>query len=237
MKILEKYCDKIIDPELTRHFEDYMEKIREGKSNRDLVLKEAKDVLNGILDEFRSKEKDIGKGLVETFTETRAAMTTVGKCPKCDGLLVIKRGKFGRFVACDKYPDCDATFKLPATGMAQVTNNVCKECSYPMIKMIRKGKRPQEVCINPDCPAKSFEKDMSGEPCPRCEEGKLIMRKSVYGVFFACDRFPKCRYIYNAKWQKKEGDSASKKKAVKKKATKKKTTKKKATKKKSAKKK
>lgn len=198
IKILEEHCERIVDVELTRKFEEYMEQIREGKIHETEVLKEARKVLDQILDDFKKKEEEIGEVLKKTFTETRAAMTTVGKCPKCEGHLVIKRSKFGRFIACDRYPDCDATFKLPATGMVQVTKNTCPECGYPMVKMIRKGKRPQEVCINPDCPSKDISEDLTGKPCPKCEKGKLILRKSVYGKFFACDQFPKCRYIKKA---------------------------------------
>jgi len=224
MGVLEKYCPQIIDAELTRHFEEDMEHIRAGKTDKDAVLKEAKQVLVEFLDEFKAKEVEIGEGLKETFTETRAAMTTVGKCMKCgEGMLILRRSKYGRFIACDKYPDCETTFKLPASGLVQVTKSVCPDCSFPMVKMIRKGKRPQEVCINLDCPAKTVEEDASGEPCPKCEKGKLILRKSVYGRFFACDQFPKCRFI-------KRGKSAGVKQASAKKAVKK-TTKKKSAKK------
>ncbi|MBW3018936.1 topoisomerase DNA-binding C4 zinc finger domain-containing protein, partial [Candidatus Woesearchaeota archaeon] len=37
---------------------------------------------------------------------------------------------------------------------------------------------------------------LSGKPCPKCGKGKLVLRKSVYGQFFACDQFPKCRYVH-----------------------------------------
>lgn len=35
----------------------------------------------------------------------------------------------------------------------------------------------------------------TGEDCPECREGKLIMREGKYGTFVACGRYPKCRYI------------------------------------------
>lgn len=215
MGVLEKYCPQIVDAELTRHFEEDMERIRAGETKQDVVLREAKDVLLEFLNEFKAKEDEIGEGLKETFTETRAAMTTVGKCMKCkEGMLIVRRSKYGRFIACDKYPDCETTFKLPASGLVQVTANTCPECSYPMIKMIRKGKRPQEVCINLECPAKKVEEDVAGEQCPKCEKGKLIQRKSVYGSFFACDQFPKCRFIKRGKaGVKKAAKSAAKSKS------------------------
>lgn len=196
MTILEKYCPKIIDEELTRHFEMEMEKIREDKVKPQTVLNHAKDVLKEILHEFKHKEKEIGQELKKTLTETKTAMITVGSCPNCKkGMLQIRRGKFGRFIACDKYPVCKHTYKLPVAGLVEVLTKICEKCSFPMIKMIRKGKRPQEVCINTACPLKKPSKEFKEHPCHKCKEGTIVLRTSVYGSFAACNKFPKCRFI------------------------------------------
>ncbi len=197
--ILEKHAPKIIDEELTRHFELDMESIRERVKKKEQVLDEAKHVLLEILGDFKKKEKAVGEELRSTFTETRAAMTTLGPCLVCKkGMIVLKKGKFGRFAACNTYPACTATFKLPATGLVEVTKETCTHCNYPMILMIRKAKRPQQVCINPDCPNKKIPFE-AGRKCPKCNEGELVLRKSVYGQFAACNKFPKCHYIEKRK--------------------------------------
>lgn len=209
--VLEKHSPKILDEELTRHFELDMESIREGKKHRDQILEEAKHVLTDLLSEFKSKEKEVGEELKKTFTETRAAMTTVGHCPVCkDGMLTLRTGKFGRFIACNKYPECKTTFKLPASGLVEVTPNICQHCKFPVVKMIRKAKRPQEVCINVDCPSKAVP-DVGEKPCKKCNEGKMILRKSIYGGFLACNRFPKCRNIERIVVPGKEGEVKVKK--------------------------
>jgi len=223
--ILEKYVPKIVDEALTRHFEEDMEEIRARKLKKDKVLKEAKSVVTDICKEFKKKEKDIGEGLKKTFTETRAAMQTVGKCHACDGTLVIKKGKFGLFVACDKYPECKATFKLPSGCLIKVTEKECEHCKHPMVKAIRKGKKPQEVCINPECPAKKVEvKIEEGRKCSKCGKGEMVLRKSVYGAFMACNKYPKCRNtesidsdgnIVKKKTKKKKKKKKAKKKAKK----------------------
>ncbi len=220
--VLEKYCPKIVDEKLTRKFEEDMELIREKKKKKEQILKEAKKVLIDILKEFKSKQKEIGEGLKTTFTETRDAMTTVGKCPTCgDGRLSIRKGKFGRFIACDKYPDCKTTFKLPMSGRIDVSDKICEQCKHPIVKIIRKAKRPQEVCINPNCPSKKVEIEVAPKKCPKCKEGDMVVRKSVYGAFLACNRYPKCRTI-----EKLDQDGSGSKKKKKKKAKKKKTKKK-----------
>jgi len=199
-EVLEKNCPKIIDEALTRHFEQDMEEIREKKKKKEDVILEAKEILTKILKEFKTREKKIGEGLKEKFTETKALLTTVGKCLKCDeGDLILRKGKYGRFIACDKYPECKTIFKLPAAGLIEVTNKICEHCKHPVIKVIRQRRKPQEVCINTDCPSKNATVTVKKTKCPKCEKGKLILRKSLYGAFIACDAFPKCRYTEKIK--------------------------------------
>jgi len=233
INLLEKYVPKIVDHDLTQGFEDSMELIRQKKAKREDVLTEARKVVKGILKEFKDQEKEIGEGLKKTFTETRAALTTVGECHKCeDGKLIIRRGKFGRFIACDNHPDCLTTFSLPKNGLVEISANLCETCTFPVVKVIRKGKRPQEACINPDCPSKDVDKvEGEGATCEKCGKGTMIIRKSIYGAFLACDKYPKCKTI---KKIPKEGEEEKtyKKKTTKKKVTKNKTTKKEVTKKK-----
>ena len=196
VETLEKYIPKILDEELTRHFEDEMEEVREKKKQEDAVLEEAREVLTKILTEFKEKEKDIGKGLISANKESEEKANTVGKCPNCEtGNLTIKRGKFGKFIACSNYPDCKTTFNLPKSGLVKVTENLCKECGHPVILIIRKAKKPQEVCINSECPSKKVDESKFKErKCPKCKEGDLVLRKSIYGAFIACNKYPKCRY-------------------------------------------
>ncbi|MBI4141041.1 DNA topoisomerase I [Candidatus Woesearchaeota archaeon] len=196
IQVLEKHCPRILDEELTRHFEIEMEEIRAGKSKPVTVLAHAKEILKEILHEFKHKEKTIGNELKKTLTETKTAMITVGSCPNCKkGMLQIRRGKFGRFIACERYPDCKHTYKLPVAGLVEVLTKTCEKCHFPMIKMIRKAKRPQEVCINTACPLKKPSKEFKEHPCHKCKEGTIILRTSVYGSFAACNKFPKCRFI------------------------------------------
>lgn len=195
VETLLKYIPEIMDEELTRHFEEEMEEIREKKRNEEEILAEARAVLTKVLETFRSKEKIIGEELSAANREYIKKTTTIGKCPKCKiGELVLRRGKFGRFIACNRYPECETTFKLPAAGFIKVSDKVCPKCGDPIITITRKGKKPQEVCINPNCELKNAPADFKERPCPKCKEGTLVLRKSVYGSFIACNRYPKCRY-------------------------------------------
>jgi len=62
-----------------------------------------------------------------------------------------------------------------------------------------------ELCLNKDCPSKHLEGEAGKEAkdiakgiiekeCPKCKEGNIILRKSIYGAFLACSKYPKCKY-------------------------------------------
>ena len=71
----------------------------------------------------------------------------------------------------------------------------CPECNYPMVKLIKKGRKPQVVCLNKECPSKNVEgeKKEIEKKCPKCGS-ELVLRKSVYGHFIGCSNYPKCKY-------------------------------------------
>ncbi len=152
-QVLEKYIPDIIDVELTRQFEEEMEEIRKKKTTREKVLDKAKKVLNDILKKFDTKKKEVGKELSEANRTTINVANSVGKCPNCDeGMLIIRKGKYGRFIGCNKYPDCKTIFKVPPKGMLKPTDHLCDECGYPVVYIKEFKQKAREVCINPKCP-------------------------------------------------------------------------------------
>ncbi len=198
VQTLEKYCPSVLDEELTKHFEEEMDEIREHKKKNEEVLDEAKDVLTKILKKFKTHEKEIGSELLVAERESQEIANTVGKCQKCsDGTLMLRKGKFGRFIACDKYPDCKTTFKLPSNCLVKPSENICEVCKFPMLLIIKKGKQPQDLCINVECKTKQIpglEEDKTAKLCPKCGK-ELILRKSMYGAFYGCSGYPNCRTI------------------------------------------
>jgi len=78
-----------------------------------------------------------------------------GECPKCGGdLREIRSYRGKRFIGCSNYPDCKQTYPLPQNGKVIYEGDKCSECGAPLIKIIKKGKPPWELCPNPDCPSK-----------------------------------------------------------------------------------
>ena len=205
---LEKHVPEILDEALTRHFEDDMEKIREGKETGDKVLQEARSFLEKVLAKFRKQEQQIGAELLKAVQEAREEERTVGSCQACkEGTLRILRSKKTKkvFIGCDRYPACEATFPLPQNALVKPSEQQCGQCSYPMVMVIRKARRPQVLCINPGCASKKLEQEAEQQAakleagklekvCPKCGKD-LVLRRSFYGPFIGCSGYPACRHI------------------------------------------
>ena len=167
IETLEKYSPEIIDVNLTRHFEEDMEKIIEGKKKKEEIIEEAKQELTKIFKKFKENELKIGKALAEANVETQKESSTIGKCSKCGKDLRIMYSKKNKqyFISCEDYKVCKTTYSLPKYALPKPANKVCPECGYPLVKMIRKGKRPYEYCIFGECPAKKrwIEENMNSK--------------------------------------------------------------------------
>ncbi|MBU1201286.1 MAG: DNA topoisomerase I [Nanoarchaeota archaeon] len=195
IETLSNHIPKIIDEELTRQIEEEMQLIRENKSTKEKVLQDVKKVLKEVLENFKKEEKEIGEELVLAQKET-VEVESLGSCPNCDdGQLLIKRGKFGRFIACNKYPDCKTTYNIPNSGFIEASKNICPACKVPSVFVKFKGRKKQEMCINTNCPTKKSEnEEVEERSCPECKKGTLKLRTSMYGKFYGCSNYPKCKH-------------------------------------------
>lgn len=193
IETLGKYCPSVLDEKLTRRFEQEMEEIRENKKTTEQVISEAKKILTKILNEFKKKEEAIGKSLLAAKMEQQREEETIGVCPICkEGVLRIKKGKYGKFIACDNYPNCKTIFNIPKGAKVSPTSEQCPKCGFPIV-IIKQNKRSKKICLNPECPGKEQIKKTKRK-CPLCKKGNLVVKKSIYGPFLACDRYPKCKY-------------------------------------------
>ena len=156
VETLKKYCPDLLDEKLTRHFEEEMDMIQEGKKQEETVISEAKVVLNKIFKEFKEHEEKIGKALLKSHRNTEDQLNTLGPCPKCKATLKIMyspRTK-GKFVGCSGYPNCKNIYSLPRQGLIKPLDKPCPECNHPQVYVIRAGKRPWKLCINSKCKLK-----------------------------------------------------------------------------------
>ena len=115
--------------------------------------------------------------------------------------MVLKRGRFGAFLACSGYPECKTTRKIVMSkeGKAEAKPEVlldepCPKCGSKLaVKQGRFGEFT--ACSNyPKC--KYIKMKETGVPCPECGKGQIVERKSKRGkVFYGCDRYPDCGFV------------------------------------------
>ena len=132
-------------------------------------------------------------------------------CEKCGASMIIKTGRFGKFLACSNYPQCKNTKKILVNGegkleLAQdeVSSETCEKCGSPMI--IKTGRFGKFLaCSNyPQCKntkrigqsggtSEAAPPSLTGENCEKCGS-PLVYRKGRFGQFIACSNYPKCRF-------------------------------------------
>ena len=157
---LQEFFSDLINVEYTRDMEEDLDKVADGK----LVWNE---VLKNFYALFEPRVKN-----AFTDMEKKEPEKTGEVCPNCGNPLVIRKGKYGEFVACSNYPECKY-IKKEEKEVVEVMD--CPECSGKIIE--RKTKRGKVFygCNNyPKCKFASWDKPVDGK-CPDC--GKYLVEK------------------------------------------------------------
>ena len=215
IKALKEYAEKITSPEMTAELELDMDGIANGDLKKDKVVDISRKALKEIFGILGSKKSEIGKAIGEGIKEDEI----VGKCQRsaCGGNLLMRFSPKTKkkFISCSNYPKCDRSYSVPQNGLILTTEIPCKDCNFPVIKVIRKGKRPWDLCINPDCPAKlqntekqensetNGQEKKAAEIVGKCQaagcSGNLVVRFSPKRgqKFIGCSKYPKCKKTYS----------------------------------------
>jgi len=198
--VLVRHFPQIVDLKFTAKIENDLDAIAQNKKEWVPVVREFYDPF---LKNLKKKEKQVQK---KDIAETK----TRKKCPKCGKMLVVKLGRFGKFLACTGFPECKYTKPLgEEKALAKaVGGKKCEKCGKEMV--LRHGRfGPFLGCSGyPDCKnIKSIEKK-TGVTCPKCEKGDIIEKRSKKGrTFYACNQYPKCEF---ALWSKPTGKKCPK---------------------------
>ena len=121
-------------------------------------------------------------------------------CENCGRVMVLKRGRFGQFMACTGYPDCKTTRRLDQGKRVPdiPLDEKCPDCGRNLI--IRHGRYGEFTSCSgyPDC--KYVKQNFIGVKCPLCKEGELVEKRARKGnTFYGCARYPKCKFTSAAK--------------------------------------
>jgi DNA topoisomerase-1 len=116
-------------------------------------------------------------------------------CENCGRVMVLKRGRFGQFMACTGYPDCKTTRRLDQGKRVPdiPLDEPCPKCGRNL--MIRHGRYGEFTACSgyPDC--KFVKQNFIGVKCPDCKDGDLVEKKARKGnTFYGCSNYPMCKF-------------------------------------------
>ena len=193
---LSEFFAPFMDTAYTAKMEQSLDEIVEGNDSR-----------IGLLNDFYNQFEPLYEIALKDMKKTEPKKTGE-KCPKCGNDLVYKKSKFGEFIACLSFPDCNYVKPKEEKVVEVHEEEVCPKCGKPLVK--RKSKKGEFYACSgfPKCKyilgnednEKRVEEVYSDKKCPKC--GKLLLIKqgrNGHGDFLACSGFPKCRYIESIK--------------------------------------
>jgi len=199
-RLLSPVFDDILDVNYTRELEEELDKIEDGKNDYESALSSF----------YKKFEKDLKRAAKEMINLKEGVEPDPPvACDKCGSPMVIKAGKFGLFLACSAYPECENTRELetPEAGAegAEI-EEACENCGKPMA--MKRGRFGQFLACTgyPEC--KTTRKVIAtkqgltaakpdqilDEKCPKCESN-LVLKQGRYGEFTACSNYPACKYV------------------------------------------
>ena len=170
-KILTAHFPKIVDPRFTAQMEEQLDEIAQGKYEWIATLREFYPPFQDMLDKAWIN--------LEKVSMTKVSEET---CPKCGRPMVIKVGRFGKFLACSGYPTCKTTMPyMVKTGVS------CPQCGGELVERISKKKKVFYGCSKfPQCQFAVNRRPIA-QPCPDC--GNLLVQyRGDWAKCVACQR-------------------------------------------------
>jgi DNA topoisomerase-1 len=189
-KMLVEHLPKIMNVKFTALMEEDLDKIAAGDMDRDVLLKSFYTMFEKDLEKFRGSSK-----------AKQSEKTTID-CPECkQGKLLIRFGKAGSFLGCERYPDCGFTSNferdsegnivLTAAAGPELLEEKCPNCGKNLRRIVgRFG--PFIACSGyPEC--KYIHQETAKFPCP--VDGGAVIKRSWKGkIFWGCKNYPKCTF-------------------------------------------
>ncbi|MFA5359746.1 MAG: type I DNA topoisomerase [Patescibacteria group bacterium] len=210
--LLVEHFPKIVDYQFTAKLENDLDLIAEGEAKWQPIIKEFYEPFHANLE---NKYEVINKN--DIMPEEKSTEV----CDKCGAPMIIKTGRYGKFLACSAFPECKNIKSMPGAdknGNGQTDSEeikelkekykdeICEKCGSAMaIKVGKFG--PFLACTGyPKC--KNLKNigggnNGTGITCPVCGKGEVVQKRSKRGIFYACNQYPDCKTAF---WGKPTGE-------------------------------
>ena len=169
--IVSEYFKQIVDTDFTAEMEQKLDFIEEGKENWTEIVKEFFDPLKVAIEKA---EKEISKIIIEDKVSDVP-------CDKCGKMMVIKHGRFGDFLACPGYPECQNTKPIVHEIKAP-----CPLCGGKvLLKRSKKGTKFYGCSNYPECTFVSWH-EPSEQKCEKCGSIMVYKYNKTKGKYLEC---------------------------------------------------
>ncbi|MDP2737107.1 MAG: type I DNA topoisomerase [bacterium] len=210
--LLVEHFPNVVDFQFTAKLENDLDSIADGDVKWQPIIKEFYEPFHANLE---NKYEVINKN--DIMPEEKSTEV----CDKCGAPMIIKTGRYGKFLACSGFPECKNIKSMPGTDRdkngqsdnkeieelnEKYKGEVCEKCGSPMaVKVGKFG--PFLACTGyPKC--KNIKNisggsNSTGITCPVCGKGEVVQKRSRRGIFYACDQYPDCKTAF---WGKPTGE-------------------------------
>lgn len=186
--IICEYFKQIADVDFTASMEKNLDSIEEGKIKWKSVVREFFEPLKKSLDKA---EKEMAKVVIEDEVSDV-------QCDKCGRMMVIKKGRYGKFLACPGYPECKN-----AKPIVEEIDAPCPKCGGKVLaKRSKKGKKFFGCSRYPECDFVSWNEPVK-EKCSECGSYMVKKYSKKSGDYIECSN-PECKHKEELKNNKEE---------------------------------
>ncbi|OSA99297.1 UNVERIFIED_ORG: DNA topoisomerase I [Clostridium botulinum] len=186
--IVSEYFTQIVDADFTADMEKKLDNVEEGSESWTKIVEEFFTPLKIAIEKA---EKEISKVVIEDKVSDV-------KCDKCGRMMVIKRGRYGEFLACPGYPECKN-----AKPIVEELDVPCPECGKTIVvKKSKRGKKFFGCSGYPECTFVSWYEPVK-DKCPKCESYMVLKYSKTKGKYIKCSN-GECDYTKELKEDKTE---------------------------------
>jgi len=169
--IVSEYFEQIVDVDFTAEMEKNLDHVEEGTDEWRRVVEEFFGPLKIAIDKA---EKEVSKVVIEDKVSDVP-------CDKCGKMMVIKRGRYGNFLACPGYPECKN-----AKPIVETLDVLCPECGKNIVvKKSKRGKKFFGCSGYPECKFVSWNEPVK-EKCPTCNSNMVKRYSKKSGNYVEC---------------------------------------------------
>ncbi len=194
--LLVEHFPDVLDVGFTARVEEELDDIADGDRQWTPVIREFYHPFDQAIDRAMKHAKRVPREQLDEESDE--------VCEKCEKPMVIKTGRYGRFLACTGYPDCRNTRPIESADeralrerVSEEIDEVCEKCERPMAVKTGRNGRFLACTGYPEC--KNAKPFLVGVDCPTCG-GDLAERKQRGKngrVFYGCVNYPECKFAAN----------------------------------------